>query len=85
MEIVYSPKFAKKLNLFDLDLQEEVIEKIELFKDIKNHERLKVHKIHGRLKGKYGFSINYKIRIVFKYLSKQEALFLVIGGHDLYK
>lgn len=85
MVIIYSPKFARKLKSFEYDLQEEVIEKIELFKNSKNHKQLKVHKLHGLLKNKYGFSINYKIRIVFQYLSKQEAIFLVVGEHDIYK
>jgi len=83
--IVYSPQFAKKLNSFDYDLQEEVIEKIELFKDTKNHKSLKVHKLHGPQKDKHGFSVNYKTRVVFRYLSKQEVVFLVIGDHDIYK
>ena len=43
MIIVYSPKFAKKLNSFEIVLQEEVIEKINLFKDSKNHQSLKVY------------------------------------------
>ncbi|MBU4536567.1 hypothetical protein KJ603_00830 [Patescibacteria group bacterium] len=60
-------------------------EKIELFKDIKNHKNLNVHKLHGKHKHLYSFSINYKIRVVFKYLSKKEAVFLVIGGHNIYK
>lgn len=88
MIIVYSPKFAKKLNSFEFALQEEVIEKIELFKDVKNHKQLKVHKLHGCLKNKYGFSVNYQTRIVFQYLpkkSKREVVFLAIGDHNVYK
>ena len=88
MEIIYSPKFARKLNSFEFDLQEDVIEKIELFKDVKNHKQLKVHKLNGYFKGSYSFSVNYKMRIVFQYLSKknkQEAVFLTIGQHDVYK
>jgi len=84
MVIVYSPKFAKKLKSLEFNLQEEIIEKIELFRDVKNHKQLKVHKLHGRLKNRFGFSVNYKVRIVFRYLSEQEVVFLVIGGHDVY-
>lgn len=68
------------------DLQEEAIEKIEVFKDVKSHKSLKVHKLRNRLRGRHSFSVNYKTRIVFKYVGKpKEALLLAIGDHDIYK
>ncbi len=68
-------------------LQAEIFEKIDLFRDSANHEGLKVHQLRGKLKGCYSFSVNYKIQIVFEYLSVQpkEALLLTIGDHDVYK
>ena len=70
----------------DLDpaLQEETIEKIGLFKNQDNHRALRVHKLHGPLGGRYSFSINYKTRIVFEYVSKTEIALLAIGDHDIY-
>ncbi|MFC1787931.1 hypothetical protein ACFLZY_01805 [Patescibacteria group bacterium] len=68
-------------------LQDEVIEKIELFKNPKNHQMIKVHKLTGRLKGRYSFSVNYKTRIVFIYLptKPRQAFLLAVGDHDEYK
>ncbi len=85
MQINYTVKFIKQYNKFDFEFKQDIKEKIELFEDIKNHKQLKVHKLHGRLKNKYSFSVNYKTRIVFKYLSKQKAVFLTIGDHNIYK
>ena len=67
-------------------LIEEALEKIELFRDSKNHENLKVHKLRGRLKEGYSFSVNYKIRIVFTYIDSKpkEAQLHAIGDHDVY-
>ena len=84
MKISFLPVFVKKFNKLESVLREEVLEKIEMFKDKKNHMQLKVHKLNGVLSGRYSFSVNYKTRIVFSYLSKNEAVLLVIGDHGVY-
>ncbi len=85
MKIIYTTSFLKLLKSFESNLQNEVIEKIELFKDKKNHKNLSVHKLHGKFTGSYSFYVNYKIRIVFDYLSKEEVALLLVGSHDIYK
>lgn len=83
MKIVYAPVFVRQFDKLESGLQEEVLEKIELFRDIGNHKILKIHKLHGRLQDRYSFSVNYKIRIVF--VQKDgEYWFLSIGSHDIY-
>jgi plasmid maintenance system killer protein len=84
MKVYFLPIFARHLNRLDPKLQQEAIEKIELFKDKRNHKQLKVHRLHGRLAGRYSFYVNYKTRIVFSYLSKSEIVLLAIGDHAVY-
>lgn len=85
MEIAYSPTFVRMLKMLPRELQDETIEKIDLFKQPKNHLTLKVYKLKGRLKGRYSFSINYKTRIVFTYLKQGDMpCLLAIGEHDVY-
>ncbi|MEK7069830.1 MAG: type II toxin-antitoxin system mRNA interferase toxin, RelE/StbE family, partial [Patescibacteria group bacterium] len=62
MKISFLPVFVKKFNKLESVLREEVLEKIEMFKDKKNHMQLKVHKLNGVLSGRYSFSVNYKTR-----------------------
>ena len=85
IKISYKPKFIKKFEAFGDDLKDEILEKIKLFQDPINHKQLKVHKLHGSLKDQWSFSANYKIRIVFYYLSKRDVVLLTVGDHDLYK
>lgn len=85
MEIIYLPSFIREFKHLDPSLQKEALEKIELFKNPENHRQLKVHKLKGRLKGRYSFSINYKTHVVFIFVSKHEAALLTIGSHDMYK
>lgn len=84
MKILFKPTFVRQFNILEKALQEEVLEKIELFKNFKNHKQLKIHKLKGVLKGRYSFSVNYKTRIVFIYESKKTAVFLAVGDHDVY-
>jgi mRNA-degrading endonuclease YafQ of YafQ-DinJ toxin-antitoxin module len=85
MEISYKPSFVRDFKKLPNELQEEVFDKIELFKDVKNHNKLKVHKLKGRLSEFYSFSVTYSHRIVFSFESKSDVLFFAIGDHDVYK
>jgi len=85
LSILFKPTFIKKFDSLDMELQDEVIKKIELFKNTKNHKQLKVHKLHGHLKEQWSFSVNYRFRIIFSYISKREIVLLTIGDHDVYK
>ena len=81
----YTSEFVRLFKKLESLFQEEVTEKIDFFKDIKNHKSLKEHKLHGRFSKCYSFSVNYKTRIVFQYLSDNHVIFLTIGDHDVYK
>jgi mRNA-degrading endonuclease YafQ of YafQ-DinJ toxin-antitoxin module len=85
IEIYFTKSFLKQVKLFEKDLQEEILEKIELFKNRDNHKSLQVHKLHGYLKDNYSFYVNYRIRIVFTWKDKEEVIFMLVGDHDLYK
>ena len=79
------PSFIRNLKKLPLGLQEEAIEKIELFKNPSNHRSLRVHALHGELRGRYSFSVNYRYRIVFMFEKKKtETVLLTIGDHAVY-
>lgn len=85
LEILYQPTFVRQYKKLPKDLQEEVKEKIALFKKEPDHAFLKTHKLKGRLSGRWSFSVNYEYRIVFNYLSKKEVTLICVGNHDVYK
>ncbi len=84
IKIGYTPAFSRQFKKLEDALAQEVVEKIDLFKDLKNHDILKVHKLNGRLKDRYSFSVNYKIRIVFHYVSKTQVILVAVGDHEVY-
>lgn len=83
--VKYTPEFLRLYSKLEVALQEEVKEKIILFKNRGNHKLLKVHKLHGRLGDRYSFSVNYKFRIAFRYTDKKTAALMTVGDHDIYK
>lgn len=85
MEILYKPTFLRDFKKLPADIQEEAREKINLFKNASNHQRLKVHKLQGKLGDFYSFSITYSHRIVFAKESKEIIVFIAIGDHDVYR
>lgn len=80
----YTREFIRRYDKLRDTLKEEIKEKIQLFKDRKNHQRLKVHKLHGKYRGFFGFSIDRKYRIMFEWISKTEARLHTVGDHSIY-
>lgn len=85
MLIRFKPSFVRDLKKLSSDIREEALEKMDLFKDLTNHQKLKVHKLQGKLKNRYSFSVTYSHRIVFSYENKDTVIFTAIGTHDIYK
>jgi len=84
LKINFTSQFLRQLKKLNPGLQDEALEKIEDFKNIKNHEKLKVHKLQGVLSGSFSFSVNYSYRILFEYISKNEVVLFKIGNHEIY-
>lgn len=85
MILRYKPSFVREFKKMSPSFREEALERIEQFKKVENHQKLKVHKLKGQLKEYYSFSVTYSHRIVFEYQSKDTAVLLAIGDHDIYK
>ena len=85
MHVTLTYYFRRQFKKLERSLKEEAFEKIELFKLDQAHVQLKAHKLSGRLRDRYSFSVNYKIRIIYTYVSETEVALLAIGDHDVYK
>lgn len=59
-----------------------IIEKILLFSRHFNHPSLSVHKLTGKLHNNWAFSIEYDLRIIFRYTDDGNIVFIDIGSHD---
>jgi mRNA-degrading endonuclease YafQ of YafQ-DinJ toxin-antitoxin module len=80
----FTPEFLRSLKKLTPQLQEAAFKRIELFRDRSNHQRLKVHKLHGKYRDFFGFSIDLKNRIIFEWVSDKEARLHTAGDHSIY-
>ena len=69
------PKFVK-----ELAKKKETVFRLNPF-----DPRLETHKLHGKDKDSWSFSITHKYRIKFLFLTDNKILFLDIGKHDIYQ
>jgi addiction module RelE/StbE family toxin len=85
VKIYYSPKFAKEYKKLPLKIKLLAEKKETIFRKDPKTKSLKTHKLTGRLKNYYAFSIDYQYRIIFEFVSKKEVWFLSVGTHEIYK
>ena len=86
MEISFSKSFKKTFRKRIADQLSEAAfwETIEIFIEDPFHIQLKTHKLSGKLKGLWSFSIGYDLRVVFYFTNDKppRAVFVDIGNHD---
>jgi len=85
MDIAYSRGFLKSASRLPKRIIELADRKEALFRDEPFHPSLETHKLHGKDKDAWGFSIDRKYRIKFLFLESNRVLFLDIGLHDIYQ
>ena len=84
-QIYYSNKFAKcfkKINQKDRLL---IDKREKIFKQNPFDPKLKTHKLTGKLKEFWAFSITHSERIMFAFIEDNSVMFLEVGGHEIYK
>ena len=85
MEIFYSPRFRREYRELPAETKEKAKKKERIFRTNPFDSRLKTHKLGGRLADFWSFSIDYRYRIIFKFLDEKKILFFVVGDHSVYK
>jgi len=83
IKVAYSNSFKRSFKKRIKGQKEELFfQKLELF--IKNpyHKQLRTHKLSGKLKDLWSFSIDRNTRIVFYFVDPNHVIFENIGTHD---
>ena len=86
MEVAFSDSFKKtfKKKIKATEVEKEFWYRLDIFILNPFEPKLKTHKLSGKLKGLWSFSVEYDLRVVF-YFTKdkpQKAVFVDIGTHD---
>lgn len=84
-EIHYSGSFIKELKKLPKEIVLLAAKKEILFKENPLHASLRLHELHGNLKGIWSISVSGGYRIIFERMENGDLLFISIGKHDVYK
>lgn len=85
LQVEYSTNFVRQFKKLNPQIRSKAIKAEVLFKKDSFSPKLKTHKLSGRLKDLWAFSIDYKHRVIFKFKDRGIVLFYTIGSHDIYK
>jgi len=80
-----SRKFVQKWSKLNSKTKKKTTEKIDIFLRNPYMTALKTHKLSGKLQEYWSFSIDYHLRIMFRFIDKQTVEFIDIGTHEIYK
>ena len=85
MEIIYSPKFRREYKKLPKNVKLAAEKKESVFRKNPFDPSLDTHKLHGRLREFWSFSVGFKQRIVFELGDKDIIYFHSVGDHDIYQ
>ena len=84
IETAFSSSFKrafKKSVAGNASLETKFWERVELFKNNPFDPKLRTHKLSGKLKDLWSFSIEYDVRVIFSFAEQDKVIFVDIGSH----
>lgn len=85
MRIYYSSKFKREYERLPKKIKVLAEKKEFIFRNNPFESRLDTHKLSGRLKEYWAFSIDKKYRIIFEFAEKDMIWFHSVGDHSIYQ
>ncbi len=85
MEIIYTSKFEREYKKLPNKIKLLAEKNEVVFRKNPFEQNLDTHKLHGRLKDFWSFSIGFKYRIIFEFAEKDVIYFHSVGNHDIYQ
>lgn len=85
VKVYYSTNFKKSLNKFSALEKKKIKRKLIIFFTNPFNPQLKTHKLTGKLKKYWSFSVNYSLRILFEFINEESVGLIDIGTHEIYK
>lgn len=78
-------KFEGSFRKLPREIQTKAQEKEILFRKDPFDPRLNTHKLHGKYKEYWAFTVIGQYRVMFAFAGKNSADFINIGTHEIYK
>ena len=82
MKIVFSKKFEKLFKKQPKKIKEQFYKRLKILEKDPTSKILNIHKLGGKLKGKYSMNISGDVRAIFEIVDDEVIFFLLIGTHS---
>jgi len=85
MEVSFSSAFKRafrKRIKGNENLELKFWQKLEIFTSDPYDPRLRTHKLSGKLKDLWSFTVDYDVRVLFYLTEDNKAIFVDFGSHD---
>ncbi|MDP2668648.1 MAG: type II toxin-antitoxin system mRNA interferase toxin, RelE/StbE family [bacterium] len=77
--------FEKNFEILPKQIKKLASKKDKLFQQNAFHPSLETHKLGGKFKNDWAYSVNRDYRIHFYFVSDNVVVYLNIGTHEIYK
>ncbi|MCR4313764.1 MAG: type II toxin-antitoxin system RelE/ParE family toxin [Candidatus Uhrbacteria bacterium] len=84
MEVFYTSHFKRGAKRLPVSLRPVIEERLELFQEDPFAPTLKTHKLEGKLRDYWSFSVDYRYRVIFSFEGKSKILLHSVGDHSMY-
>lgn len=85
VSVVYTARFLKSLKKLPAAVVEKMEERNSIFQVNPFDSRLGAHKLHGRFRGFWAYSVDYRYRVIFIFSGQKTAVYYNIGDHSIYR
>jgi mRNA-degrading endonuclease YafQ of YafQ-DinJ toxin-antitoxin module len=86
MNIIYSSKFAREYKRLSPKSKLSAERQEKIFRNNPFDLKLNTHKLKGRLRDFFSFSISYRYRIIFEFSEDKDTVYFhSVGDHDIYQ
>lgn len=85
MEVVYSSKFRREYKKLSNKIKDLAEKSEKIFRQNPFDKRLKTHKLSGKFKNFWSFSVDHRYRIVFEFTGENIICFHLVGTHKIYQ
>lgn len=83
--IFVTSDFRRSFRRLPGNIQELFARKEVWFKADAFDSRLRTHRLHGKLKGFWAYSISHQYRVLFRFVNARTVAYLDVGTHEVYR
>lgn len=84
-KIHYTPHYLKAYSKLNQEIQEAQDKKEKWFRQNAFDPRLETHKLKGKHRKFYSYSVTRSFRVLFRFVNHDQAIFYDIDTHDIYR